>query len=224
MAVSTCCTMARATVLSPRRSSAAVRSAANSTPSMPDGVSSRLANARRSAIWPQRDTSGPSIPLSTLRTNNPAVLPSEDAVIPRSSGPSRPTSSVERRAAGGMSKLGRRPSNSSISSVSAESSVSSSLIRRRISRARSIPLVGAEADGVAFADDAPREPEPDDLVLSGMSCTTGRDVVAGAGAGVGAGRGAGAGLGAGAGDGRGAGAGAGSSNPGGSSDSGAPCA
>ncbi|QYU68417.1 hypothetical protein J4558_27055 [Leptolyngbya sp. 15MV] len=100
------------------------RRAAKSTGSMPSGASSRLASARRSMMWPQRETSGLRVPASAARTIAPGCARSEAVGSPPSSGASSPTCSVERWAAGGMSKRGLRPSSSSSWSASIRSSSS----------------------------------------------------------------------------------------------------
>ena len=191
------CTKARATTYSPIALSTLTRRVANSTGSIPSGAASLLASARRSRIWPQRETMGCVVPASTARTSPAGCFSSEAEGRPPSPAPRTPTRSIERRAAGGISNLGLRPRNSSSSSVDMSSSSCS---------------VG-RSDKSRFA--------PDGAASTGRGWTISPDWLA-VGCGVLPWVGAGARLGCGAG--AGLGLGAGSSKPGGSKSTGASCA
>ena len=165
---------------------------------MPSGAASLLASARRSRIWPQRETIGCCMPASTARTSAAGWRASEPAGRPPSLASITPTRSIDRRAAGGISNFGFSPSNSSRSSVDMASSSSSV---GRLDRSRS-------ARGAADCAGSGWTISP--AWLSAACCAAGCSGAAGAGVRVARGVGVGEG--------------AGLSKPGGSRSTGASCA
>ena len=194
--VSTSCTSDRAMANSPIRLSTPARRAANSAGFIPSGAARRLASARRSRMWPQRETIGRVVPSSTARTSPAGCFASEALGNPPSSRASTPTRSIERRAPGGMSNLGLSPSNSSSSS---------GLILSSCSSVGSFPSSSFEIEGTggkSLGGSGWTTGVPVPGVIVGWPGCAGRGPLVGVGVGVGAG----------------------SSNPGGSSDSGRSCA
>ena len=189
------------------RSNSAARSAAKSAGFMSAGASSREARARRSKIWPQRDTMRPLLPASAARTSEAFWWPSDPAGRPPSLSATMPIWPIERRAPAGISNFGLRPSRSVSSSddILASTSSGGNLIED-----------APDATG-ALLTGAPAPPPSE-----GRPWTTGAATVVPCPAARGAGAAAGAGVGVGA---RGVAAlGTGRSKPGGSSDSGPFCA
>ena len=187
------------------RSSRFARIAAKSAGFIAEGASSREASARRSRIWPQRETIRPLLPSSAARTSEAFWFASDPAGSPPSFSASTPIWFIDRRAPAGISNFGRSPSRSVSSSddIFASTSSGGNLIDEAVAAAGALLT-------------APLSPPPSE----GRRWTTGAVTVAPCPAARGAGAAAGAGADAGAGARVGAALGAGLSKPGGSSDSG----